>query len=312
MGPMLHERDRKDGLVNGLLGGVEAGGTKFNCVVARGPDEVLERVTIPTGMPGDTLAAVVEFFQRWSRRHGPLDAIGVASFGPVELDRASTDYGLITNTPKANWSRVAIVSTLERELAVPIAFETDVNGAALGEGHGGAADGLDHYVYVTIGTGIGAGLIYRGQPLHGFSHPEVGHMLVPRHRDDNYPGHCPFHGDCLEGLACGPALHARWNQDPAELAPDHPAWDIEAFYLAEMCVNLVTTFMPRRIILGGGVMQVDGLIERVRRQFSSLAGGYFQALGAKSMRDFLVRPGHQGRSGEIGALILARGLLERE
>ncbi len=298
--------------MNELLGGVEAGGTKFNCVVAHGPDQVLERTTIPTGLPSGTLAAVVEFFQRSALRHGPLDAIGVASFGPVELDRASTDYGLITNTPKANWSRVAIVSTLERELAVPIAFETDVNGAALGEGHGGAADGLDHYVYVTIGTGIGAGLIYRGQPLHGFSHPEVGHMLVPRHRDDNYPGHCPFHGDCLEGLACGPALKARWRQDPAGLPPNHAAWDIEAFYLASMCVNLVATFMPRRIILGGGVMQADGLLRRVHQWFCELNGNYFQALDKESMRDFLVMPGHQDRSGEIGALILARGLVERE
>ncbi|MFU8831701.1 MAG: ROK family protein [Wenzhouxiangella sp.] len=298
--------------MNGLLGGVEAGGTKFNCVVARGPDQVLERTTIPTGLPADTLAAVVEFFRHSARRHGPLAAIGVASFGPVELDRASTDYGLITNTPKEHWSRVAIVSTLERELAVPVAFETDVNGAALGEGHGGAADGLDHYAYVTIGTGIGAGLIHRGRPLHGFSHPEVGHMLVPRHSDDDYPGQCPFHGDCLEGLACGPALRARWGRDPAGLPADHPAWEIEAFYLASMCVNLVATFMPRRIILGGGVMAADGLLQQVRHQFCRLSGNYFQALDRESMRDFLVIPGHQGRSGEIGALILARGLVERE
>ncbi|MDT8439772.1 MAG: ROK family protein [Wenzhouxiangellaceae bacterium] len=300
---MQHTRER-------LIGGIEAGGTKFNCVLARSPERVLARATLATTRPEQTLAEVGAFFAQQAREHGTPEAIGLASFGPVELNRGASNFGHITNTPKPDWSDIPIVRTLARELGVPVAFETDVNGAALGEGFGcGAAAGLEHYAYVTIGTGIGAGLISNGRPIQGFSHPEVGHMRVPRHPDDQFSGRCPFHGDCLEGLACGPALADRWSVDPGGLPADHPAWAIEAHYLAALCWNLTCLFAPQRIILGGGVMQADGLLDRVRADFEALSGDYFQALESAAAHPYLARPGHGGRSGEIGALLLAERLL---
>jgi len=296
-----------------LIAGIEAGGTKFNCVVALGPDQVLARTSIATSGPRETLDRVGDFFRDQADRHGWPVALGVASFGPVELDRQAKNYGHITNTPKPDWSDVPIVDVLYEMLDVPVAFDTDVNGAALGESHGGgAAAGLDHYAYVTVGTGIGAGLISAGQPVQGFSHPEVGHMRVPRHPDDVFPGCCPFHQDCLEGLACGPALQARWSAHPDRIGPEHVAWTIEAHYLAALCWNLTCLFAPQRIILGGGVMQAENLLGRVRDQFACLAGGYFQSLESVAADPYLVLPGHAGRSGEIGALLLASRLVEKE
>ncbi|MDT8449349.1 MAG: ROK family protein [Wenzhouxiangellaceae bacterium] len=288
-----------------IIGGIEAGGTKFVCAVAINPARVLDRHTVVTTTPDATLAEVVEFFRSAQRRFGRLRALGVASFGPVELDLRSPDYGSITQTPKAHWNHVPLVSRLREALDVPVGFDTDVNGAALGEGRDGAAAGLDHYIYVTVGTGIGAGLVSSGRLVHGKSHPEVGHMLVPRHPDDDYRGACRFHGPCLEGLASAPALRARWDCDPAGLPDDHPAWALQTHYLAAMCHNLTSLFAPQRIIVGGGVMLREGLYENIRQNFLELAGGYFSWISADNVDHYIAAPGHAGRSGEIGALILA-------
>jgi len=301
-----------DAEIHRLIGGIEAGGTKFNCAIARRPDRVLARASIATTSPEQTLARVRDFFLESARKHGELAALGIASFGPVELNRRAVNFGHITNTPKPEWSNIPIVDMLSRSLSIPVAFDTDVNGAALGEANGGAADGLDHYAYVTVGTGIGAGLVSGGRPIHGFSHPEVGHMRVPRGPGDDYAGCCPFHGDCLEGLACGPAIRERWSTDPGDISADHPAWETEAHYIAAMCWNLTCLFAPQRIILGGGVMQADGLLGLVRERFSALAGDYFQALESAAADPYLVHPGHAGRSGEVGALMLASRIVDQE
>lgn len=294
------------------IGGIEAGGTKFICVIAEHPRKVLLRQTIATTTPERTLERTVAFFRRAGERFGTLQALGIASFGPVELDPAAPEYGYIKQTPKPDWSQVPIVPRLREALGVPVGFETDVNGAALGESLGGAAEGLDHYIYVTVGTGIGAGLVSSGRLVHGSSHPEVGHMLIARHPEDMYPGHCRFHGDCLEGLACGPALRERWGHAPEELPEDHPAWPLQAHYLAAMCHNLTCLSAPQRIIIGGGVMEQGGLHQRTRQRFLELAGDYFAWLSPETVEQYIAAPGHAGRSGEIGALMLAERELTRE
>lgn len=303
-----HERWPRQG-GPGFLGGIEAGGTKFICVVADNTGTVIDRCTIPTTLPSQTLAEVAEFFHAAESGKQRLEAIGAACFGPVQLDMRKPDYGCITNTPKAGWEHAPIVGFLRREFEIPIGFETDVNGAALGEGRGGAADSLRDYAYVTVGTGIGAGLVNGGRIVRGLSHPEVGHMRVPRHPDDQFAGTCPFHGDCLEGLASGPALAARWGLDPRRLPDDHPAWRLQAHYLACLCHNLTGVFAPERILLGGGVMRRHGLIERVRERFLELAGDYFSWISKETSTLYIQPPGHGGRSGEIGALILAERAL---
>ena len=292
-----------------IIGGVEAGGTKFNCVLAESPECILERATFATTTPQQTLEAVIAFFRAGEQRHGRLQALGIASFGPVELDPATPAFGHITQTPKPHWSHVPILPRLREALAVPVAFETDVNGAALGEQLGGAAAGLTDFAYVTVGTGIGAGLVSAGRLVHGVSHPEIGHMLLPRHPEDTYSGYCGFHGHCLEGLASGPALQERWDLNAHSLPEDHPAWRIQAYYLAAMCHNLTCLTAPQRIILGGGVMQRSHLYDLTRQQFLQMAGGYFPWISHATVSRYIVAPGHGDRAGEIGALILAQRIL---
>lgn len=293
------------------IGGIEAGGTRFTCVIARTPDAIVERTTIPTTTPGQTLDAVIRFFRDGARRHGRLAALGLASFGPIELDSTAPHYGFITQTPKPDWSDVPILSWLGEALGVPVAFDTDVNGAALGELHGGAAEGLSDFVYVTIGTGIGAGLFTGGRLLNGVSHPELGHLLVARHPDDDYAGCCPFHGGCLEGLASGPALERRWGLEPSAMPESHHGWAIEAHYLASLCHSLTCLTAPERIILGGGVMLQTHLFAKIRRQFIELSGGYFPWITAEKLERYIVPPAHLGRSGEVGALVLAEQCVSR-
>lgn len=293
-----------------VWGAVEAGGTKFVCALGTGPDHLIAEERVPTTTPEETLPRVVQFFRRHTGGPGPtLRSIGVGCFGPVDLSPESSTFGTITDTPKEGWSRVDVVGRLERELDVPVLFETDVNAAALGEHRWGRAKGLRSFVYLTVGTGIGGGALVHGRPVHGLVHPEMGHLRVPRIEDDrDFPGTCPYHGDCLEGLASGPALAARWEQPAETLPPDHPAWEMEAAYLASALCNLVFTLSPERIILGGGVMQAPRLIDSIRFHLSASLGGYGASPVLRgSLEQYVVTPGLGQRAGVLGALSMATG-----
>ena len=288
-----------------LYGCIEAGGTKFVAGIVAAPDDVLETARFDTVSPAQTIGAAVAWLREAQARHGPLSAIGIASFGPLELDRAASNWGHITATTKPGWSNSDFGALIERALGLPVGFDTDVNGAALAEARWGAGQRQKISIYVTIGTGIGGGAIVDGKPLHGLSHPEMGHIRPPRHPDDIvFAGICPFHGDCLEGLASGPAIKARWGASLSELPADHPAHDIVAWYLAQMVVTLQAIMEPGRVILGGGVMATPGLIERVRATAAELGKGYFR--GATDA--VIVPPGLGDQAGLLGALALAQDM----
>jgi fructokinase len=290
----------------GLVGGIEAGGTKFVCMIASGPDDVRAEASFPTTTPAETIARAMSFFREHSSESS-LSAIGVASFGPVDLNPESPTFGHITTTPKPGWARTDIVGPLRRAFRLPIAFETDVNAAAYGERRWGAARGLDSMIYITVGTGIGGGIVSEGRLVHGLVHPEVGHMLIPHDRDlDPFPGACPFHRDCFEGLASGTALRERWGRPAETLPEDHLAWDLEAHYLALALANLVLINSPRRIIIGGGVMQRQRLFPVVRARVRELLNGYVQASEiVESIDPYIVPPALGDRSGVLGAVALA-------
>jgi fructokinase len=286
-----------------LFGTIEGGGTKFVCAIGRAPDDLRDVVTFPTTTPDETLRMAISFFSE----QDSLDAIGIAMFGPLDLDRSSATYGSVRATPKPGWSRVDVVSPVSEAFGVPVGFDTDVNGAALGEGRWGAGRGLETFLYVTIGTGIGGGGVIAGDPIHGLVHPEIGHLRIPRHPEDSFPGACPFHGDCLEGLAAGPAIAARWGRSATDLGPDSDrAIEFEAFALGQAMANLVLTVSPERIILGGGVMKIPGLLDATRQQMLASLGGYVDAsIFADGAVDFLVAPELGDRSGIAGGLVLA-------
>jgi fructokinase len=287
-----------------MLGGIEAGGTKFVCGIGTGPDDLLIE-TFPTTTPELTLPKVIDFFQENGGKE--LEAVGIGSFGPVDLDLTSPSYGHITTTPKVGWANFDLAGIVARELNVPVGFDTDVNASLLGESRWGALQGLSDAMYLTIGTGIGGGAMAHGQVIHGLVHPEVGHLLLPHDFvADPFPGICPYHGDCLEGLACGPAMQRRWNAPAATLPEDHPAWALEARYLALALVNLTVTLSPQRIILGGGVMQQPHLFKLVRKEFARLLNGYVQHPEVLDrLDDFIQPPGLGSRAGILGSLVLA-------
>jgi fructokinase len=292
--------------MNDTWGGIEAGGTKFVCAVGAGPDDLRAEVKIPTTAPGETLARAIGFF----KEHAGLVAVGIATFGPVDLDPDSSTYGFIKGTPKPGWSNTDIAGTVGRALEVPVALDTDVNGAALGENRRGAARGLDTFIYLTIGTGIGGGGMSGGKMLHGMIHPEMGHIRIPHDRErDPFPGVCPYHGDCLEGLATGPALEARWGRHSDTLPPEHPAWDLEARYLALALVNFICTLSPQRIVMGGGVMEQRRLFPLVRRKVQELLNGYLRAPEVlDDIEGYIVPPGLGNRSGVLGAIALTQSI----
>lgn len=282
-----------------MLGAIEAGGTKFVLAVGKDHDHILAQAQIPTTTPKETLQRTVEWFQQ----HGTISALGIASFGPVDLDFASPTWGFITDTTKPDWSQTSVAAFLGHALDCPAAIDTDVNGAAIGEYLHGAAQGCDVAIYVTIGTGIGGGAIIAGQTIKGARHPEMGHVMLRRHPDDlDFKGACSFHGDCLEGLASGPAIKARWGASLSELAPDHVAHDVIADYIAQFCQMLIALYSPQRIILGGGVMQTSGLLDKIRDRATILAGRYF----GLNAGDIMMAPGLGTRSGIVGAFELAR------
>jgi fructokinase len=292
---------------NGIYGGVEAGGTKFVCALGTGPDDIRAEIRFPTTTPAETLSQVVAFFKD-GRKYGPLAALGVASFGPVDLNKNSKTFGFITNTPKPGWAMTDFTNLLSREFQVPVGFDTDVNGAALGEYRWGVGVGLDSILYLTVGTGIGGGAVADGKIIHGLLHPEMGHIRIPHDLvEDPYPGCCPYHADCFEGLACGPAIQARWGVPAQNLPVGHPGWELEAKYLAYALVNYSLVISPQRLILGGGVMNQPGLFDKVRFEFKRFLNGYIQkdeVLG--EIENFIVPPGLGGRAGVLGAIALAQ------
>jgi len=294
-----------------LLGGIEAGGTKFVCAIGTGPDDIRAEVRFSTTTPEETVGRAVEFFSQAAVPE-PLAAIGVASFGPIDPDPGSPTWGHITSTPKHGWAQADLIGPIARALGVPVGFDTDVNGAALGEHRWGAAQGRETFVYLTIGTGIGGGAMVEGQLLHGLVHPEMGHMLMARRQDDKFPGACPYHGACLEGLASGPAIEMRWGAKPETLPVDHPAWELEAYYLALGLANLVCALSPQRIILGGGVMSQAQLFPLIRRRLRQFLNDYIQAPAITiDNSGFIVPPGLGHRSGVLGAIALAERALSR-
>lgn len=268
-----------------LYGSIEAGGTKFVCGVGTGPGD-LKRCEFPTGEPRATVRRAAEFFAGMQ-----LAAVGIASFGPIDCKQ-----GRITNTPKPGWRNFDLAGEMREALGVPIGFDTDVNGAALGEQRWGAARGLHTFLYVTVGTGIGGGAVVNDRLLHGRNHPEMGHVMIPH--DGKFAGACPFHGTCLEGLASGPAMEARWGMKASDLPPDHPAWETEAQYLAAGLMNWIVTLSPQRVILGGGVMSQTHLLARIDAQLQKLLNGYVEAPD-------LVAPELGNRSGVLGGIVLA-------
>ena len=295
-----------------LIAGIEAGGTKILCAVARKGGAVLEQARIATQNPDDTIAEIQRFYAAAERRHGPLAAAGIASFGPLDLDPASTTYGCLTGTPKAGWSGVDIRSRIASILQAPTVIDTDVNCAAVAEMQAGAARGLDRICYVTIGTGIGVGIVESGRTNAGTGHPEAGHIRVPRAPGDDFAGVCPSHGDCLEGLACGPAMHARWGCAAEDLPGGHIGWAFAAHYIAALCTTLTYTVRPRRIILGGGVLERASLIEAVRNTYRDMTAGYALDRYSAAADTFIVPPHLVDPSpGLVGALAMAAGLADR-
>jgi fructokinase len=292
-----------------LFGAIEAGGTKFVCGVGTGPGD-LRTMQTPTTTPEATIARVIEYFR--AQAGGALTAVGIGSFGPIDLDPASPCYGHITSTPKAAWRNYNLLGAVRSALGVPVGFDTDVNAAALAEERWGAARGLADFVYLTVGTGIGGGALSGGRLLHGLLHPEMGHIRVPHNlARDPFVGLCPYHGDCLEGLASGPAMQARWGTPARELPPEHPAWELEAHYLALGLATWVCTLSPRRFVLGGGVMQQACLFPLIRRELASILNGYIQVEEIlASLEGYVVPPQLGNRAGVLGALALAEKAAE--
>jgi fructokinase len=310
----IHERgfDRlylmntaNDGIVlmqTKLFGGIEAGGTKFVCAVGTAPDDLRE-TRFRTTTPGETINRAIEFF----RAQPPVAGIGIGSFGPIDLHRDAKTWGFITTTPKPDWANIDLAGAIRRALNVPVEFDTDVNAAALGEYRWGAAQGLDSFVYLTIGTGIGGGGMASGKLLHGLMHPEMGHICLPHDfARDPFSCSCPFHRDCFEGLASGPAIEKRWGQRGELLPANHPAWELEAHYIALALANYICILSPQRIILGGGVMEQTQLFPMIRREVQRILNGYIQSNDIlKRIDEYIVPPGLGKRAGVLGAIALA-------
>ncbi len=287
---------------NALLGGIEAGGTKFVCAIGDPPDDLHAVERFPTTTPEETIRRSVDFFRAQPRLP---DSVGIATFGPADVRPGSETYGFITGTPKAGWSNTDLAGRIRQELQCSVAFDTDVNGAAVGEHRWGAGQGKQNLLYLTIGTGFGGGALVNGQPIHGLVHPEMGHLSLPRAEGDDFEGICPFHGTCLEGMATGPAIQARFGVPAESLPSDHIAWSFVAHYLSYAVTNLILTLSPERVIMGGGVMQQEHLFPAVRSRVQSHLNGYVQARELTHEIDqYIVPPGLGSRAGVLGAMAL--------
>lgn len=292
------------------LGAIEAGGTKFVVAIGDENGNVLERDAFPTTSPEETVANIFKFFDGKD-----IEALGLGCFGPIDPDLKSDTYGYITTTPKPGWSNYNIVGALQEHYpSLPIGFDTDVNGAALGEVYFGAAKGLDSALYLTIGTGIGGGAIVEGNLVHGLLHPEMGHMYLERRADDTYKGKCPYHGTCFEGLAAGPAVEERWGVKGKDLPVDHPAWDLEAWYIAQALAIYVLTLSPKKIILGGGIMHQSQLFPMICKYLQERLNGYVQKpeITTDAIHDYIVWPELGDNAGVCGALALAKLAYDRK
>ena len=291
-----------------LIAAIEAGGTKFVVAVGSGPEDIKAITRIETADPGHTMRETIQFIASACRKYGPIQGIGVGSFGPVDLDPTSATYGFITTTPKPGWQHTAVVAPLHSRFQVPIGFDTDVNAAAIGEMLWGAGQDCDPLVYITVGTGVGGGVIVGQQPLHGLLHPEIGHLCVPTPKTAGVivpECYCPYHKSCLEGFVSGPAIAARWGIRGEEMPTDHPAWEEVAETLAYGMINVILTLSPKRIILGGGVMKQAGLLESVRSHTVRLLNGYVNAPAIiYNIDSYIVAPGLGDRAGVCGALAL--------
>lgn len=293
-------------MAGAMLGAVEGGGSKFLCAVGSSFAGIVDQCRVPTGAPDQTLAAVARFFAPYRPQ---LSALGIACFGPLELDPAAgAAFGSLLETPKPGWSGVPVRAHLAAELGLPIAIDTDVNGAALAEQQLGAARGVDPVVYITVGTGVGVGVVIGGQPLHGLMHPELGHM--PAH-DPEFAGNCPFHGSCVEGLVSAPALRVRAGSDPASLGDDHPVWESAVRTLGALLHTVVLAYAPRRIVLGGGVLARTSLLPRLRRELTRSLAGYVPRpeLSPSGMERYLVAAQLGTQAGLAGGFCLAKRLL---
>ncbi len=283
-----------------LIGGIEAGGTKMVCAVGDESGKVMDRVSFPTRQPEETFRDLIDYF-----KGRDIQALGVGCFGPLDLNKDSKTYGYITKTPKKGWEYCDVVGTLKNALNVPVGFDTDVNGAVLGEGTWGAAKGAESAIYITVGTGVGVGVYVNGGLLHGLVHPEAGHMLLGRHPEDEYVSCCPYHKNCMEGLASGTAVSGRWGKKGVELADRDEVWELEAFYIGQAIANYVLAYSPQKIILWGGVMHQEKLFDMVRREAKNMLNGYIpHDMILNSMEEYIVPPALGEDPGIMGAIKL--------
>jgi fructokinase len=281
------------------LGALEAGGTKMVCAIGNENGEILERISIPTESPDVTMPKLIAYFA-----DKDIEALGIGCFGPIDLNRNSETYGSITTTPKLAWKNYNIVKAFQEALNVPVGFDTDVNGSALGEATWGITKGLDSSMYITIGTGVGTGIITNGTLLHGMLHPEGGHLLLSRHPKDSFEGTCPYHKNCLEGLAAGPAIEARWGEKGTQLADRKEVWELEAYYIAQALVNYIMVISPKRIVIGGGVMHQEHLMPLIREEVKRQLAGYIDTKELSDIDQYIVLPSLNDNQGIMGALKL--------
>ena len=289
------------------LGALEAGGTKMVCAIGDESGKIYEQVSIPTETPEITMPRLISYFEERK-----IEALGIGCFGPIDPDKKSETYGYITSTPKLAWADYNIVGTMEKSLMIPVGFDTDVNGSVLGEVTFGQAKGKKCVVYVTIGTGVGAGIYIEGKLLHGMLHLEAGHILLTQRQDDTYEGTCPYHKTCLEGLAAGPAIEERWGKRAADLKDDERVWDLEAYYIAQAIVNYILILSPQMIILGGGVMHQEQLFPKIRSYVKKMMNGYIKTKEMADLDHYIVPASLHDDQGIMGALELGRRALMKE
>lgn len=282
-----------------IIGALEAGGTKMVCAIGNENGEILEQISIPTETPEITMPKMIEYFKEKN-----IEALGIGCFGPIDLNKKSATYGYITSTPKLQWSNYNIVGAFKEALQVPVGFDTDVNGSVLGEVTFGCAKGLENVIYITIGTGVGVGVYANGSLLHGMMHPEGGHILLAPHKDDTYKGKCPYHGNCLEGMAAGPAIEERWGAKGYELKDNEAVWQLEAYYIAQALVNYIYSYSPEKIILGGGVMHQEQLFSMIREEVKKLNKDYVMTKEMKDLENYIVPASQNDNQGIMGAIEL--------
>ncbi len=290
-----------------LFGALEAGGTKMVLAIGNENGEILEQVSIPTETPSITIPKIIDYF-----KGKEIKALGIGSFGPIDLDKNSKTYGYITSTPKLAWANYDFVGNIKKFLSIPIGFDTDVNGSALGEATWGSTKGIESSIYITIGTGVGVGVYQNGRLLHGMLHPEAGHVLLSKHPEDHFEGACPYHPNCLEGLASGPSIEKRWGKKAVELKDSPEVWELEAYYIAQALAGYILTLSPHRIVLGGGVMHQEQLFPMIRSKVTELLNGYVRTPQISDMDNYIVPAALKDNQGIMGCIQLAKMELENQ